>query len=207
MPKFIEKEIECAVCHKKVKVNVLVSCYGGQSALDGNQNNKIQYKAIQVCPKCGHVALDITKPVQKVSSKNFYSEHQELNNILKGADTYALNQNDILASYMYRLASWRSLELNKKEMWKECMLESINYLERYLITLPVLSEEQLPYFIILIDCYRQVASFDQAIELSQECLENLQFFHDQQLIEYIRKVIQFELTLIRHQDTNEHRSY
>lgn len=204
MSKFIEKEVKCAICHKKVKIEVLISHYCPDIAIDGNQNNQIQYRAIQVCPECGYVSLDITQPVKKISSKKFLTSDNTLNYILKGADTYALNQNDVLASYMYRLASWKSLELKDRDLWKTYMNKSIRYLEKYLKEKNVLTEDDLSYFVILIDCYRQVSLMNYAKELCDEVLENISLFKNKQQIQMITKVIQFELTLISHSDTKVH---
>ena len=102
MAKFIKKTLTCGACGHHIKIDVLASQHVSKVALDGNLNNVIQYKAIQVCPVCGHVALNIEEPVKQVSK---IQASNDIDNALKGAETYVLNGNDVLASYMYRLAS------------------------------------------------------------------------------------------------------
>ena len=198
----VNKEIQCGHCHEAVSIDVVLSQSISDTTIDGNQQNEKQYKMIQICPHCGHVALDISKPVQSIATLQYENDDLFTNQLIQGAKTYVLNKNNVLASYMYRLVSWK---LDKqKELSQKYMQQSIQYLEYYLKELPVIKEENLPYFVILIDCYRQVGSFQQAQDLCQEVLENLSFFNNQQLTLFLDKVIQLEMTFIQNQDTNIH---
>lgn len=200
--RIINKQIQCGHCHETVSIDVVLSQSVDDTTIDGNQQDERQYKAIQICPHCGYVALDISQPVQSIATLQHDSNDIFINQLIQGADTYVLNHNYALASYMYRLISWK---LGKQqELSQKYMKLSIHYLEIYLKELPVVREENLSYFVILIDCYRQDGSFQQAEDLCQEVLENLSFFNNQQLTSFLDKIIHLEMTFIQNQDTKAH---
>ncbi|MCD7809587.1 MAG: hypothetical protein LUH02_09605 [Erysipelotrichaceae bacterium] len=200
MAKFIKKNLTCGACGHHIKIDVLASQHVSKVALDGNLNNATQYKTIQVCPVCGHVALNIEEPVKQVS---LIQTKSDINYFLKGAETYVLNGNDVLASYMYRLASWKARG-SHDDLWVEYKKKSIKYLEKYIDSLNAFNEGNIPYILILIDCFRMVGEFDKAKELCDDFLKILSQFKNKQLINYYTKAVHLELQYIENLDVSEH---
>ena len=66
MVRVVQKEVQCGFCHHRVNIDVLLSYSTHKVMIDGNQHHSLQYKAIQICPHCGHIALDISSGVFEI---------------------------------------------------------------------------------------------------------------------------------------------
>lgn len=198
MVRVVQKEVQCGFCHHRVNIDVLLSYSAHKVMIDGNQHHSLQYKAIQICPHCGHIALDISLPVKKISSPINLDSDALVNKIIQGAKTYALNNNHALSSYMYRLASWKTED---EKIRSQCKESSNRELEHYLLNRKSYSHDDLYYFVIMIDTYRQLAQYSDAKELCLEVLQNLDQFNH---IEDIKEALELELHWIENHDVKEH---
>lgn len=201
MANYFKKALRCGCCGASFEANVLAGLYQGTTTgLDTNPHQPAIYDLYIACPGCGYSGVNISKADQKtvdyVLSDDYKSliratQEDDILRRIKGAAAIAAHQKDFKAAgYANLVLSWylRDKELPPAEALTQC----IDCYCRYLSV-----TRDYDVAIILIDCMRQIAHFDEADETARSLLE---YVKDARLL----AIIKYERALIAKKDTSPH---
>lgn len=204
MSSYIKKTIKCPCCGKKYVVELLkgYSAYMDMD-LDTNPHNPALYDRIVLCPACGFATSKpytaITEDLKTAVKSTAYTEmlkNRQFDNTVKKlllAGYLAVKDKDAKeAGYNYLLAYWYLKETNSSNADKACE-KAIKNFERYL---KYNYDEEIA--MILIDCYRQMRRFEEAMETVDSLEPYIQN-------ENLKGILLLEKKLISNKDSGIHR--
>jgi uncharacterized protein (DUF2225 family) len=204
MSSYVKKTIVCPCCGNNHTFSMLKGYSPCSDVdLDTNPHNPALYDRVIMCPNCGYSTSkpysSISDGIKSVVKSSVYTDmlnNKMFDNISKKlilAGYLAVKERDAKeAGYDYLLAYWYLKETNSSEANRACE-KAIKNFERYLNKS---QDEEIA--LIIIDCYRQMKRFNDAME-TIESLE--QFVGDSK----VKQILLFEKSLVESGDYESHR--
>jgi hypothetical protein len=189
-------------CGFTYKTKILKGFYNSAVAdLDTYVHSPAVYDRVIECPSCGYSTDKIGAEVNREVMEFVYSDDyqkiakdESLSNVYKknylSGLIYEYKRDYKNAAQYYLHAFWITREESKS--CTDLLNKVINSLKQYLD-----SNMDIPAAIMMIDCMRQISSFEEAEETATSLKSYLQN-------EYDKKLIDFELVLIRQRDNKPH---
>lgn len=202
MSSYMNKNIQCMCCGFTYKTKILKGYYNSAVAdLDTYAHSPAVYDKVIKCPSCGYstdkTSMEVPHRVMAFVSSDDYQR------ILKDASLSEVYKKSYLSALIYEYkheyrnaaqhflhAFWITREEEKActDLLNKVIENLKNYLE---------SNKDIPAAIMMIDCMRQMSSFEEAEETATSLMDYL-------VSEYDKKLIDYELTLIRNSDSKPH---
>lgn len=202
MSSYTNKTIQCMCCGFTYKAKILKGFFNSTVAdLDTYTHSPAVYERVIECPSCGYSTEKLGAEVSHEVIEFIHSEeYQRIVRDESLSDVYRKNYLSGLiyefkheyksAAHFFLYAYWITREASMA--CDELLNKVIDNLKRYLE-----SNMDISAAILMIDCMRQLSSFEEAEETAQS-LEH--FLRN----EYDKKLIGYELVLIRSRDNKPH---
>lgn len=202
MSSYTNKTIQCMCCGFSYTTKILKGFYNSVVAdLDTYVHSPAVYDRVIECPNCGYSTDKIGAEVPPEVVDYVYSEgYQKIAKDESLSDVYKKNYLSALiyeykhqyknAARYFLHAYWITREESKS--CTDLLNKVIDNLKQHLE-----SNMDIPAAIMMIDCMRQMSNFDEAEETASSLKSYLQN-------EYDKKLIDYELDLIRHRDKKPH---
>lgn len=202
MSSYMNKTIQCMCCGFTYKAKILKGFYNSAVAdLDTYTHSPAVYDKVIECPSCGYstekIGAEVSHEVIEFIHSDEYQKivrDESLSNVYKknylSGLIYEFKHEYKNAAHYFLHAYWITREASKT--CDELLVKVINNLKRYLE-----NNMDISAAIMMIDCMRQLSSFEEAEETAISLEHYLQKEYDKKLIEY-------ELVLIRNRDNKPH---
>lgn len=212
MSKIVKTKVVCACCGNKVSVDRMLSFSYDKIGLSGNKHTSMQY-VMEECPECHYTSLDIgdksvrvtkgmlnafrMKPgTEKITDPIFCS-------ILKAADIYEKNKDYLRYEYVLRLASFYAEELQEPGLSRDLLRQANEALQLYFKDKDELDTADIMLAVKLIDGNRRLGMAATARNMCDEIRELIKDTSGTDISE-IRRLLEFENTLLEKRDIAEH---
>ena len=202
MSSYMNKTIQCMCCGFTYKTKILKGFYNSAVAdLDTYAHSTVVYDRVIKCPSCGYSTDKFGMEVPRNVMEFVYSDDYQ--RIQKNAALSEEYKKSYLCALIYEYkheyknaaqhflhAFWITRE--KTKACTDLLNKVIDNLKHYLE-----SNMDIPAAIMMIDCMRQMSSFEEAEETAASLTGYL-------VNEYDKKLVDYELTLIRKSDSKPH---
>lgn len=196
MSSYVNKTIVCPCCGNEHTYSMLKG-YSTCSDidLDTNPHNPALYDRVIMCPNCGYATskpyASISDDIKSVVKSSVYVDmlnnkmFDSISKKLLLAGYIAVKERDAKeAGYDYLLAYWYLKESNSPEAYKACE-KAIKNFERHLN-----KNQDEEIAMIIIDCYRQMKRFDDALETIQSLATFIKNGQLKQILLYEKKLVE-----------------
>lgn len=202
MSSYTIKSIQCMCCGFTYKTKILKGFYNSAVAdLDTYTHSSVVYDRVIICPNCGYSTDKIGVEVPHDVMEFVHSEqYQKIAKDDSLSDVYKKNYlNAVIYEYKHEYKNaaqyflhtyWMTREASKP--CDELLNKVVDNLKRHLE-----SNMDISAAIMMIDCMRQLSSFEEAEETAISLKQYLKNDYDKHLIDY-------ELVLIRKRDNKPH---
>lgn len=212
MAKIVNKKIICACCGNKVNIDRMLSFSYDNIGLSGNKHSSMQYM-LEECPECHYTSFDIEdntirvtrgmlnafrmKPgTEKITDSTFSA-------LLKAADIYEKNKDYRRYEHSLRLASFYAEEKQEIGLSRDLLRQSNEALQIYFENKDELDIVDIMLAIKLIDGNRRLGMAATARNMCSEILNLIEDASGAEISE-IRRLVEFEKSLIENRDIAEH---
>ena len=212
MSKIINSKVKCACCKKQVNIDRVLSFASSSIGLSGNKHTPMQYR-MEECPECHYVSLDIEDNSIEVSEDvlNSFCMPREFGGIkdpdfiriLKTADVYKKNKDYLRYGYALRLASFLAEKLEEISISRTLLEQANDALQKYFEGVDELSMSDIMSAVNLIDGKRRRGMTEEAENMCNEVLALIKESGGEEITK-LRRLLEFENTLLEKHDTAEH---
>ena len=207
MSQFREVKKVCAICGKEHEFIETVSYYSnGYMDFDTREpvmDETIFFSRIQLCTYCYYASGDISSNelninIQDLQAENYQKVAQKkkmdktAKAYLLSAHLHALKGQEKVAGLLFLNAAWRFDDLDQKDYAIRARKKAIVHL-----TVEVEATANIHLATIIVDMYRRIGGFDDALEAAEQLLD---FGVD----ELLGKILKKEIELIKNKDIERH---